>query len=102
MKIGLRLAAIALGSTMGSSAVVAGQGPSDIIVPTPNSPVEIISYSAWHSGLGDLTNIGYKVEFTNRAKQPIAAVQFGFLSFDVFNRFLGKFGGIVMGGAPSW
>jgi hypothetical protein len=63
-----------------------------LVVEQQNAPVAIDSYSAWYSEVpirgSTLAGIYYVVEFSNKSGRRITAIEFGLVSFDVFNEFL--------------
>lgn len=67
-------------------------GSRSLIVPQPDVPVAIDSYSAWYSDvpIRGFTKAGiyYVVEFSNKSGKRITAIEFGLISFDVFNEVL--------------
>lgn len=83
---------------VGEPGVVASPPPNAIIIIQPNSPVEIGSYTAAFQRRSQYTTEGirHNLEYRNRGSQKVVAIRFGLVSFDVFNRFLGKTGGISM------
>jgi hypothetical protein len=83
---------------LGCEAGLAAPPPKAIIIAQPNSPVGIIGYSARFQGRSTYTSegIAHSLEYRNRGNQKVVAIRFGLVSFDVFNRFLGKTGGISM------
>lgn len=72
--------------------------PKTIIIAQPNSPVQITAYSARFASRSTYSRegINHDVAYLNRGRQKIGAIRFGLVSFDVFNRFLGKTGGLSM------
>lgn len=96
MKLGIL--AIAVWSIPGGSAVVAAPPPKAIIISQPNSPVEIVGYTARFQRRSTYTTegIAHSLEYRSRGTQKVVAIRFGLVAFDVFNRFLGKTGGISM------
>jgi hypothetical protein len=98
VRMTVRVATIALASIAGGIAVMAAPPPNAIIIAQPNSPVEIIGYTARYQRRGTYTTegIAHSLEYKSRGTQKVVAVRFALVSFDVFNRFLGKTGGISM------
>ena len=94
MTVGVVVAAVSM--VPGGVTVVAAPPPKAIIIAQPNSPVEITKYTARFQRRTTYTTegISHSLEYTNRGTQKIVAIRFGLVSFDVFNRFLGKTGGI--------
>lgn len=92
------IATIALSSISSEAAVMAGPPPKAIIIGQPNSPVEIIGYTARFQRRSTYMTegIAHSLEYRSRSTQKVVAIRFGLVSFDVFNRFLGKTGGISM------
>ena len=90
--------AIALSLISGGSTIYAAPQPKAIVIGQPNSPVEIIGYTARFQRRSTYTTEGieHSVEYKSRGTQKVVAIRFGLVSFDVFNRFLGKTGGISM------
>jgi hypothetical protein len=78
--------------------VVAGADlkPATKIVAQPNAPLVIASYSArYHERSQYVTEgIHHAVQFENKSGRDVEAVQFGFVSFDVWNRFLDRTNGL--------
>ncbi len=72
--------------------------PQAIVIQQPNSPVEITKYTAAYQRRGTYTSegIAHSLEYRNRGELKVVAIRFGLVSFDVFNRFLGKTGGVSL------
>ena len=72
--------------------------PEAKIIAQQNAPVEITSYSAVfrtgtkYSSEGIVHSITYK----NTSERTVAAMQFGLVSFDIWNEFLDRTGGITI------
>ena len=98
LRMKVSVAAIALSALLGGSAVIAAPEPKAIIISQPNSPVEIIGYTARFQRRSTYTTegIAHNLEYKSRSTQKVVAIRFGLVSFDVFNRFLGKTGAISM------
>jgi hypothetical protein len=81
-----------------SLAVMAAPPTKAIIIGQPNSPIEIIGYSASYQERGTYTTGGirHNLEYTNRGTQKVQAIRFGLVSFNVFNQYLAKTGGLSM------
>ena len=89
---------VALGIAAAGAAVGAAPQPKAIIIAQPNSPVEVINYTARFQRRSTYTTegIAHSLEYKTRGAQKVVAIRFGLVSFDVFNRFLSKTGGISL------
>src|SRR5690554_4311134 len=67
----------------------------NIILQQPDAPVKILSLKSYYLKGGRYLDEGiyFTVEYENVSGRPIQAIQFGLLSFDVFNEFLDSMGG---------
>jgi len=70
--------------------------PEAKVVSQPDAPVTITHYSAAYQASSRYGNEGihHNVEYTNSGTKPIVAVQIGLVSFDIWNEFLDRTGGI--------
>ncbi|WP_445665573.1 hypothetical protein [Fodinibius sp. AD559] len=75
-----------------------GQDTETIIVDQPNSPIEIKKYEASFEEEGSNTKEGiqHKVVYINSGRANPIAIKFGFVSFNIFNEYLGIINGIAM------
>lgn len=91
-----------LAPLLGTRGAVAAPLPKAIIIAQPGSPVEIVSYSAefQRRGVSASEGIHHSLQYRNRGTQKVVAVRFGLVSFDLFNRFIGKTGGIATDDLP--
>jgi hypothetical protein len=87
-----------LGVGLAGGTPSAAPEPKAIIIKQPNSPVEIVGYTARFQRRSTYTTegISHSLEYRTTGSQKVVAIRFGLVSFDVFNRFLGKTGGISM------
>jgi len=80
--------------------LVAGQAfaiePEAKIIAQAGAPLTITSYSAAYQMGGRYTTEGiqHNVEYKNTGDKPVVAVQIGLVSFDVWNEFLDRSGGV--------
>ena len=86
---------------LGGLALMAAPQRKAIIIVQPNSPIEIIRYTAQFHERGTSSRyntecIEHSLDHKNRGTQKVVAIRFGLFSFDVFNRFLATTGGISM------
>ena len=70
--------------------------PEAKIIPQTNAPLTVTSYSAEYQEGGRYTTEGirHSVGYTNTSGKPVVAVQIGLVSFDVWNEFLDRTGGV--------
>jgi hypothetical protein len=82
----------------GGSTLAAALQPKTLIVPQPNSPIQITVYNADRLLESGQTpeGISHRVSVRNRSKQRVVAFSIGLVSFDVFDRFMRKVSGIEM------
>ena len=82
----------------GGTGAVAAPPPRAIIIAQPNSPIEIATYTARFQRRTNYQQegISHSLAYRTRGSQKVVAIRFGLVAFDVFNRFLGKTGGISM------
>lgn len=75
---------------------VNGADPVAKIIDQKDSPVEITNYTAKYILGGQYTSEGirHSVNYKNRSEKTIVAIQFGLVSFDVWNEFLDRTGGM--------
>lgn len=68
------------------------------IIAQTNAPLIITSYSANYQEGSRSTSEGIRhvVEYKNASEKKVVAVQIGLVSFDVWNEFLGRTGGISL------
>jgi hypothetical protein len=68
-----------------------------IIIPQPNAPIEILTYDAHYQERSsyEREGISHRISYRNRGTQKVQAIRFGLVSFDVFNDFLDRTGGIT-------
>ena len=72
--------------------------PATKIVPQPDAPVAINTYNAQYEQRSQYTTEGihHEVQCANKSDKTVVAVQFGLVSFDIWNEFLDRTGGIIM------
>jgi hypothetical protein len=75
--------------------------PSCRVIPQPDAPVQLSEYSCeYTSGSGRYsTGAGIRHSLKYAAtmdSSPVVAVQVGLVSFDVFNEFIGRLGGVAI------
>ena len=71
--------------------------PVTIIVDQPDAPLKLSNYSAQYSSFRSSTSrpgIRHQPSFENVSGRTIVAFRIGFVSFNYFNEFIGKFGGL--------
>jgi hypothetical protein len=97
-RTGALLCVAALVSVSTLQPLFAAPAPKTIIIRQENSPVEIAAYTAKYLERSQYTTEGihHSLTYSNRGTQKVVAIRFGLVTFDVFNRFLGKTGGISM------
>jgi hypothetical protein len=97
-QVAVRVLAVALLVASSVQPLFPAPPPKTIIIAQPNSPVEITAYGARYAPRSTYSKEGiqHNLTYSNRGSQTIVAIRFGLVSFDVFNRFLGKTGGISM------
>lgn len=81
----------------------AGPKSTTKIVAQPDAPVRIVTYSADYverTSTYTEQGIHHRLEYQSSSQKPVAAVQFGLVSFDVFNDFIGRTGGISLEAMP--
>lgn len=74
------------------------QETQTIIVEQPDAPIVISEYNAEFKEGGSYTTEGihHEIKFTNKTGLNVVAIQFGFVSFNVFNKYLDSMSGITM------
>jgi hypothetical protein len=79
-------------------AALAAPPPKMIIISQANSPIQITAYTARYVEGSQYSREGihHNLTYMNRGAQQVVAIRFGLVTFDVFNQFLGKTGGISM------
>lgn len=73
--------------------------PETRILTQSTSPIKILSYSGTYAPSGSRyvdRGIHHELEFENTSGRNIVAIEFGLVSFDVWNEFLDRTGGITM------
>jgi hypothetical protein len=71
--------------------------PVTRIIAQPDAPLEITGYTASYAAGGRYSDRGISHDLQYRSRsQPVVAVRFGLVAFDIFNRFLDYTGGIDM------
>jgi hypothetical protein len=69
------------------------------IISQPTAPVKIVSYNAFYidsSSTYVSRGIHHNLEYENASARTVVAVQFGLVSFDIWNEFLDRTGGVTM------
>jgi hypothetical protein len=69
------------------------------IINQPNAPIKIISYNAVYVGSSSSyvsRGIHHSLEYENSSGRTVVAIQFGLVSFDIWNEFLDRTGGVTM------
>lgn len=68
------------------------------IVPQTNAPVKITDYRAYYEegGPSGPSGIRHSVGFVNTSDKKIVAIQFGLVSFNIWNDFLDRTGGVTV------
>jgi len=69
------------------------------IMNQPTAPIKIMSYRAVYIDSGSTyisRGIHHNLEYENASGRTVVAVQFGLVSFDIWNEFLDRTGGITM------
>ena len=94
----LRVAFVLVFAVLIGSAGVAKLNPENRVIAQIGAPVKIVSYKAsYNSGSKYVTKgIHHNLEYENTSGKEIVAIRFGLVSFDVFNRFIDRTGGIDM------
>ena len=91
---------LAIGMVVAMPALAADKGlpPESIILIQPDCPLEITSYDAVYQEGGTYTSKGirHRLDYMNSTDAEIVAVRFGLVSFDVWNEFLSRMGGVGM------
>jgi hypothetical protein len=68
------------------------------VIPQKDVPISIINYDAEYEA-GNKYQVGgikHSIKYKNTGKQRIEAIQFSFISFDVWNEFLDKTNGLSL------
>ena len=91
------LAAGAIALLAGAASPEAQLRTSSRIVEQPDAPVQIVASSSEYQ---KRTNEGpegirHELEFRSQATQKIVAVQFGLISFDIWNEYLARLAGLA-------
>jgi hypothetical protein len=77
-----------------------GQAYKNIVISQPDAPVEITSYEALYQPSSSYSRtregIEHHVSYKNKTPRKIIAIEFGLVSFDIWNEFLDNMGGITM------
>lgn len=96
MNLTARAIHVAVAIGLAGVSVGAAPQPKAIIITQPNSPVEVINYTARFQRRSTYSTegISHNLEYKTRGTQKVVAIRFGLVSFDVFNQFLSKIGGI--------
>lgn len=96
----MRLRAIALVSLLGLiwASLGAALQPATKIIAQPDAPIAITSYSAAYRERTNYSQEGiqHSVEYRNNSGKVVDAVEIGLVSFDVWNEFLNRTGGISL------
>ena len=83
----------------GLSAIAQRTTTATRIINQPTSPIKIISYNAVYIGSSSTyvsRGIHHNLEYENASVRTVVAVQFGLVSFDIWNEFLDRTGGVTM------
>lgn len=90
----IQLICIIIVCVLGSS--VFAIEPISKVIEQPNAPIKIFSYDAKYDKGTKYTREGIKhaVEYQNVSGRKIVAVQVGLVSFDIWNEFLDRMGGV--------
>lgn len=74
------------------------QDSEAIVLDQPQAPLQILSYDANFDRGGKYSREGIKheVQYQNRSSREIVAVRIGLVSFDIWNEFLDRTGGLDM------
>lgn len=72
--------------------------PVSKIITQPNPQIQIKSYDAQYKedGATEEGCIYHKIQYISNVNKKIVALEFGFVSYDIWNEYLGKIGGIVI------
>src|SRR5215467_4695625 len=73
--------------------------PSTRIINQPTAPIKIVSYAAIYFGSSSTyisRGIHHKLEYENSSGRTVVAIQFGLVSFDIWNEFLDRTGGVTI------
>lgn len=75
-----------------------GQKSVSRIIPQADSPLKIVSYEPQFQKSSTYTREGirHEVKYQNTSQKKIVAVQIGLTSFDIWNEFLDRTGGVSM------
>ncbi|MBC6946482.1 MAG: hypothetical protein DYH15_15065 [Nitrosomonas sp. PRO4] len=76
--------------------------PISKIIEQPNAPIKILSYTAKFSKGTQYSREGiqHSAEYQNTSDKTIVAIQLGLVSFDIWNEFLDRMGGISIRNLP--
>ena len=83
----------------GLSAIAQRTTTATRIINQPTSPIKITSYNAVYidsSSTYVSRGIHHNLEYENASGRTVLAVQFGLVSFDIWNEFLDRTGGVTM------
>ncbi|HWI18448.1 MAG TPA: hypothetical protein VNT81_11925 [Vicinamibacterales bacterium] len=71
--------------------------PSSKIVAQPDAPITIKAYNGFYRERTQYNSEGilHEVQYENKGAGQVVAVQFGFVSFDVWNEFLDRLNGLT-------
>lgn len=96
-----RLSVIAIASmviVLIVTSLASALGPESRILAVPGAPVIVTEYRAVYSAGGTYSQEGieHSLKYQNVSTQDVVAVQFGLVSFDIWNEFLDRTGGVAM------